>query len=142
MPSSAPIVAVAAASRLVMLSVMAACSGLHANYDTSADIPWQPCSRSVDRQPSGREGEAAKLWLLPSVDCLCRSFNPLCRPAGWPAKLVVWDSMFYMHIAKCGYDFEQFYAFFPLLPLATRATSNVGAALSVAPVRSGPSYML
>jgi hypothetical protein len=30
--------------------------------------------------------------------------------------LVVWDAVFFEHIAKSGYTVEQFFAFFPLLP--------------------------
>ena len=28
----------------------------------------------------------------------------------------VWDSVFFARIAVCGYEYEQFYAFFPALP--------------------------
>ena len=28
----------------------------------------------------------------------------------------VWDSVFFARIAACGYEYEQFYAFFPALP--------------------------
>ncbi|CAI5466177.1 unnamed protein product [Closterium sp. Yama58-4] len=34
--------------------------------------------------------------------------------------VVVWDSVFFHRIALCGYEFEQAYAFFPLLPLLMR----------------------
>ena len=29
---------------------------------------------------------------------------------------MVWDSVFFSRIALCGYEYEQFYAFFPFLP--------------------------
>ena len=32
------------------------------------------------------------------------------------SKILVWDSVFFSEIAKQGYEYEQFYAFFPLLP--------------------------
>ena len=28
----------------------------------------------------------------------------------------VWDSVFFSRIALCGYEYEQYYAFFPFLP--------------------------
>ncbi|GLJ22031.1 hypothetical protein SUGI_0412820 [Cryptomeria japonica] len=31
---------------------------------------------------------------------------------------VVWDSVYYVRIAQCGYEYEQTYAFLPLLPLS------------------------
>ncbi|XP_062172261.1 uncharacterized protein LOC133877846 isoform X2 [Alnus glutinosa] len=31
---------------------------------------------------------------------------------------VVWDSVYFLRIAQCGYEYEQSYAFLPLLPLA------------------------
>lgn len=34
----------------------------------------------------------------------------------WGDSLVVWDSVFFMRIAQCGYEFEQYHAFFPALP--------------------------
>jgi hypothetical protein len=35
--------------------------------------------------------------------------------------LLVWDSVFYQRIAACGYEYEQYYAFFPGLPAAINA---------------------
>ena len=44
-----------------------------------------------------------------------------------PASLMVWDSMFLGRIASAGYEYEQFYAFFPLYPLLVRLASSFGA---------------
>ena len=54
------------------------------------------------------------------------SFHEL--PAG-PASLMVWDSMFFGRIAMAGYEYEQFYAFFPLYPVLIRLASTLGAPL-------------
>lgn len=35
-------------------------------------------------------------------------------------ELVVWDSVYYVRIAECGYEYEQTHAFFPALPLMIR----------------------
>ncbi|KAL9237711.1 hypothetical protein vseg_012229 [Gypsophila vaccaria] len=37
---------------------------------------------------------------------------------------VVWDSVYMLRIAECGYEYEQTYAFFPLLPLILTLLSN------------------
>lgn len=34
--------------------------------------------------------------------------------------LVVWDGVWFAHIATCGYEYEQSHAFFPLFPLCVR----------------------
>ncbi|XP_027345366.1 GPI mannosyltransferase 2 isoform X2 [Abrus precatorius] len=36
---------------------------------------------------------------------------------------VVWDSVYFIRIAQCGYEYEQSFAFLPLLPLSSRALS-------------------
>lgn len=41
-------------------------------------------------------------------------------------RFAVWDSVFLTRIAQCGYEYEQFHAFFPLLPIILRAASSVG----------------
>ncbi|CAI5492424.1 unnamed protein product [Closterium sp. Naga37s-1] len=63
--------------------------------------------------------------------------------------LVVWDSVFFHRIALCGYEFEQAYAFFPLLPslmrlLATATPSTfalVGLLLSNAAFVAAAFYL-
>ena len=32
------------------------------------------------------------------------------------SSLAVWDTVFFVRIAQCGYEYEQYHAFFPLLP--------------------------
>jgi Mannosyltransferase (PIG-V) len=41
-------------------------------------------------------------------------------------QLAVWDSVFFVRIAQCGYEYEQFHAFFPLLPTVLRLLSFNG----------------
>ena len=55
------------------------------------------------------------------------------RPAAkWKAlgdaieEVVVWDSVYYMRIAECGYEYEQTHAFFPALPLLMHFVANTG----------------
>lgn len=39
---------------------------------------------------------------------------------------VVWDSVYFVRIAQCGYEYEQSYAFLPLLPACIFAFSRTG----------------
>jgi phosphatidylinositol glycan class V len=55
------------------------------------------------------------------------------RPAAkWKAlgdaieEVVMWDSVYYMRIAECGYEYEQTHAFFPALPLLMHFVANTG----------------
>ncbi|KAE8670506.1 Transferase, putative isoform 2 [Hibiscus syriacus] len=63
--------------------------------------------------------------------------NPTClhNPSSFPPPLllslasaiengVVWDSVYFVRIAQCGYEYEQFYAFLPLLPVCIFAFSR------------------
>eukprot|EP00210_Caulerpa_lentillifera_P000142 g137.t1 len=47
------------------------------------------------------------------LDC---SGVPLDGPDQWGDRVVVWDSVFFMRVAQCGYEYEQYHAFFPALP--------------------------
>ncbi|XP_020224701.1 GPI mannosyltransferase 2 [Cajanus cajan] len=58
------------------------------------------------------------------------SINPPCLSApnatlsSHPSPLqnaVVWDSVYFLRIAQCGYEYEQSFAFLPLLPLSARS---------------------
>lgn len=39
---------------------------------------------------------------------------------------IVWDSVYFVRISECGYEYEQTYAFFPLLPLCMSMLSRTG----------------
>eukprot|EP00897_Mesotaenium_endlicherianum_P010090 jgi/Mesen1/9109/ME000058S08608 len=55
----------------------------------------------------------------------------------WPgaaaglAGAAVWDGVFFVRVARCGYEYEQMHAFFPLLPLLMRLLHLSGVALDV-----------
>jgi phosphatidylinositol glycan class V len=42
---------------------------------------------------------------------------------------IVWDSVYYVQIAQCGYEYEQTHAFLPVLPLTMRFLANTGRSL-------------
>lgn len=39
---------------------------------------------------------------------------------------IVWDGVYFVRIAQCGYEYEQSYAFFPLLPICISLLSRTG----------------
>jgi hypothetical protein len=88
-PLAVRLVLLAAAVRAAYLVVVAVLAYLLPDYDTSAHLLSEHCA---DSWP---EEAAAAQQYLPGV---------------------VWDSIFFHRIAACGYEYEQFYAFYPGLP--------------------------
>lgn len=41
-------------------------------------------------------------------------------------EVVVWDAVYYVRIAECGYEYEQTHAFFPVFPLSIRFLAKYG----------------
>ena len=83
------LVAIAVSVRVLHFSLLLLSDSLFRDYDSSAD-------------------------LHDHVDYLKGNANPTLLPQ--LSKMLVWDSVFFSEIAKRGYEYEQFYAFFPLLP--------------------------
>ncbi|KAF3338097.1 GPI mannosyltransferase 2 [Carex littledalei] len=92
-------------SRILLLSLIATWRLLFRPYDTSASLN-PPClsSSSNQSQPSDQI-----LW--PRVASAIESS-------------VVWDGVYFVRIAECGYEYEQTYAFLPLLPVAISLLSR------------------
>ena len=40
-------------------------------------------------------------------------------------RMVVWDTVYFVRIAKCGYEYDLTHAFFPLMPLLMRAFASI-----------------
>lgn len=85
----AKLLVVAVCVRLAYLALVAAFWSLLDDYDTSASLLSDSCA---DNWP---EEAASAQQYLPGV---------------------VWDSIFFHRIAACGYEYEQFFAFYPGLP--------------------------
>ncbi len=101
----------ATAVRVLVLSAAVTFDAVLPDYDSSVSLLTQSCRATGDLQ--ARQHAATE------------SFTAV--PArGALAKLAVWDSVFFIRIAKCGYEYEQFHAFFPLLPLTMRAVLLAG----------------
>ncbi|KAK4395856.1 GPI mannosyltransferase 2 [Sesamum angolense] len=89
----------AVASRLFVLTLIIIWRSIVSPYDTSASIN-PPCLTS-STDSSNRHGPSV---LLPTVGSAIENS-------------IVWDSVYFIRIAECGYEYEQTYAFLPLLPL-------------------------
>lgn len=91
-------------SRLLVLTLILLWRTLLSPYDTSAPINPNCLSQPhVDQQQQH--------LLLPALGSAIESS-------------IVWDSVYYVRIAQCGYEYEQSYAFFPLLPLCISLLSR------------------
>ncbi|KAL3640486.1 hypothetical protein CASFOL_015454 [Castilleja foliolosa] len=94
----------AVASRIFVLSLIIIWRSLLSPYDTSASInpPCLSSSNSSNPPPP---------VLLPGVGSSIE-------------RSIVWDGVYFLRIAECGYEYEQTYAFLPLLPLCVSLISK------------------
>lgn len=94
----------AIASRLLLLTLILLWRSLLTPYDTSASL--KPTCLSSDNSGDSR------------------------KPIRWPSiasaieDSIVWDSVYFVRIAECGYEYEQSYAFLPLLPICISLLSQ------------------
>lgn len=88
-PLALRLVLLAACVRSAYLLLVVGFSHLIKDYDTSASLLSESCS---DNWP---EETAAAQQYLPGV---------------------VWDAVFLHRVSACGYEYEQFFAFYPGLP--------------------------
>lgn len=95
----------AIASRVFLISLILIWRWILSPYDTSASIN-PSCLRS-------ESDSHAPPVLLP-------------RAAAAIEDSIVWDSVYFVRIAQCGYEYEQSYAFFPLLPASISLLSRTG----------------
>ncbi|PON97821.1 GPI mannosyltransferase [Trema orientale] len=84
-------------SRLLLLALILLWRTLLSPYDTSATL--NPNCLSNTTSPSPKE---QLIW--PSMASAIESS-------------IVWDGVYFVRIAQCGYEYEQTYAFMPLLPI-------------------------
>lgn len=94
---SAKVGAIAVVSRLVILLLSAVSDALLSDYDTSSTLNSRPCD--IDGPPAAQRMSAFGKH--------------------------VWDSVYFTRIAKCGYEYEQYHAFFPGLPHASAAIARI-----------------
>lgn len=89
MGSTTRLLVTAAVSRGLYLALVAALNALLNDYDTSSRLLSEDCSADWPRRVAAA---------------------PRARP------LVVWDAIYFHRISTCGYEFEQYHAFFPAYP--------------------------
>lgn len=92
-------------SRTVLVALMVLSRALCRPYDTSASL-HAPCLNS--------SGSLA----------IHQPVYP--RLARFLEEAVVWDGVYYVRIAQCGYEYEQTHAFLPLLPFLIRLFAFTG----------------
>lgn len=94
----------AVVSRLILISLILLWRSLLSPYDTSASI--NPSCLS------GSDSGSASVYFP--------------RLASAIEDSIVWDSVYFVRIAQCGYEYEQTYAFLPLLPICISLLSGTG----------------
>ncbi|KMZ69600.1 GPI mannosyltransferase [Zostera marina] len=89
------VVRIAVISRIIMVAMILLWRFFLHPYDTSAYIN-PPCLSGVPQRSN------PPMW--PHVGSVIEGS-------------IVWDSVYFVRIAECGYEYEQTYAFFPILPV-------------------------
>ncbi|KAK8958510.1 hypothetical protein KSP40_PGU002961 [Platanthera guangdongensis] len=90
-------------SRFLLVSLIIIWSYLFPPYDSSAQLNPSCLSSSSTIGDSSPLTETRALW--PRIGAAIEGS-------------VVWDSVYFIRIAECGYEYEQTYAFLPLLPIS------------------------
>lgn len=101
---SLSILLVALLSRLTIIGLTVCFHSLATSYDTSSELNTD-CLQSSSPAPQKLKHQS------PAIK------GPLDQ-------FITWDSVHFVRIAQCGYEFEQSFAFFPALPLLMRALSD------------------
>jgi GPI mannosyltransferase 2 len=101
------IVLLALSSRIACLTLMSLAGASFASLDTSARLESFAClSQKSDAET------------IPKDAATSQQFTSL-------QELSVWDSAYFVRIAKCGYEHDMTNAFFPLLPLCMRLAGQL-----------------
>ncbi|KAK8949330.1 hypothetical protein KSP39_PZI005209 [Platanthera zijinensis] len=90
-------------SRFLLVSLIIIWSYIFPPYDSSAQLNPSCLSSSSTIGDSSPLTETQALW--PRIGVAIEGS-------------VVWDSVYFIRIAECGYEYEQTYAFLPLLPIS------------------------
>ncbi|KAJ9540537.1 hypothetical protein OSB04_027043, partial [Centaurea solstitialis] len=98
----------AIASRIVLLTLTVIWRSILTPYDTSASINPSCLSSTTTTTAAGHHEQ---FILFPRIAAAIENG-------------VVWDSVYFVRIAQCGYEYEQTYAFLPLLPLCISFVSQ------------------
>ncbi|KAG0450437.1 hypothetical protein HPP92_026757 [Vanilla planifolia] len=94
-------------SRFLLLTLIITWRSLFPPYDSSAHLNPSCLSSTLDASLA----EPADVVLWPRVGAAIEGS-------------VVWDGVYFVRIAECGYEYEQSYAFLPLLPISMALLSR------------------
>ncbi|XP_006354157.1 GPI mannosyltransferase 2 [Solanum tuberosum] len=103
-------------SRLVLISLIVLWRSMLSPYDTSGSI-----------NPSCLSNTTSIIGLFSGSNFYSKPDSPpflLPRLASVIEDSIVWDSVYFVRIAQCGYEYEQNYAFFPLIPICISLLSR------------------
>lgn len=96
-------------SRLLILTLIILWRSLLSPYDTSSALN-PPCLSTISANSSKPSPNPPSV-LLPRIGSAIENS-------------IVWDSVHFIRIAECGYEYEHSYAFLPLLPICIRILSK------------------
>ncbi|KAL3698442.1 hypothetical protein R1sor_012518 [Riccia sorocarpa] len=102
------VITVAVQSRLLVTALFVLWRVLASPYDTSAELN-QPCLSQKIPDWTYQEDEGVRANRS-SLGLLGQAIE----------KTIVWDGVYYVKIAECGYEYEHYHAFLPIFPLAMR----------------------
>jgi phosphatidylinositol glycan class V len=120
------VISLAVASRLLLAALFILWRNAANPYDTSADLSLPCLSNSsywialAEPEQAFQQQEQELFWGKWLGDAIQRT--------------VVWDGVYYVRIAECGYEYEQSFAFSPTLPLLMRLLSRTSE-ISTLPVK-------
>lgn len=106
------VIASAIASRLLLLFFIIFWRSLLSPYDTSASL--NPACLIDQSSPPLAEQPV----LFPGIGSAIESS-------------IVWDGVYFVRIAQCGYEYEKSYAFLPLLPFCISLLSRTGLLITL-----------
>ncbi|KAJ7516491.1 hypothetical protein O6H91_22G059900 [Diphasiastrum complanatum] len=108
------ILGIAILSRLLILALTLLFRHLASPYDSSALIDPPCLVSSTSQEPAGIADRVQD----PGRRTWGRRIGAAIEGS------IVWDGVYYVRIAKCGYEYEQSHAFLPVLPLTMRFMTN------------------
>jgi phosphatidylinositol glycan class V len=112
------VISLAVASRLLLAALFILWRNVANPYDTSADLSL-PCMSNSSYWTALAEPEQG-------FQHQQQQFLWGKRLGGAIQRTVIWDGVYYVRIAECGYEYEQAFAFSPALPLLMRLLTRTG----------------
>lgn len=116
--STTRIICIAVVSRMLCSTIAYLAKLFGKAYDSSSGLQVLGCSPTVDPSSLKTPGMPCihpcilELKSCTFIVATCQSNAGLLRSHS----VFVWDSVFFTRVALCGYEYEQYYAFFPFLP--------------------------